>query len=194
LADDVACGKCAHDVAAVHNVLSRFAGHSTLNGDPDFQLFQWLPFLWGDCPPNFDYWKELCRLGDRARRELDKAGEGPLTVDVLTNRLSLSSAEQHLLHGPWAFPYSPLLPPPRNPAPLSKYVEEIVNTALPEARGFEAELLRRLPVVIFARVAAALKERKQPAPRHEVLSSLHPSVALLSAICEVWHTFQAEIP
>ncbi len=104
---DTICGICVPGSisAAVHNVGARFAGHSTLNKDADYQCFQWLPFLWTDSADKFDYWKGICTIGNQAATALEgQAASATVTPERVENQNALAQAERKLLDGPWYWP------------------------------------------------------------------------------------------
>lgn len=187
---DTMCPMCVPggNSAAVHNVRARFAGHSTINGDADYQCFQWLPFLWADSPVKFDYWKALCTLGHQAATALQgQIRGGVLTSEQIVNQNALADAEHRLLSGPWYWPLNGNwlsqggLVAGR---PLRAYVEEIVD-------GFDTRpnvsvdvLLRRVPVIIFQKFAVALAERKSSTPRANIMALLEPRKVLVAAVCD----------
>ena len=188
VAVDRLCPDClrAGEHAPVHNIAERFAGHSTLNGEPGYQLFHWLPYLWGSSPENYALWKEICLDGSKAYEGLKKPSPDIITRQRIELQNDLLAAETHLLHGPWYWPNNSLerkrLVPGR---PLRAYVEETLagfprGTAVPSADA----IMNRLPVAIFAKVAAALAEKNEPDPLPEIVALLEPRLALFAAMCD----------
>lgn len=186
-AADTICGHCAPAASApVHNVRARFAGHSTLNQDPDYQCFQWLPFFWGDSPDKFDYWKEICRIGDQAAKELAKHDPNVVTPALLELQTAFGNAERQLLKGPWYWPLTTDgLSQAAHGRTLAEYLEELreLTPAMASAPA-SAKLLKRIPALIFAKFFDALQEKRQPAPRPEVTALLEPRKVFMAAVAE----------
>ena len=180
---DRLCQEClkagAH--APVHNVTERFAGHSTLNQDSDYQCFNWLPYFWGSSPDKYDFWKEICRVGFKALEGLEKPGTTGAEKIRLQNDLAM--AERNLNKGPWYWPADSF--EDRQMArgrSLREYVEETLANSPHGSNTPTADtVLKRLPRFVFELVAQGLAEKKRPDPRPEVLALLDPGQALLKA-------------
>ena len=184
---DVTCEVCAEGArAVVHNVKSRFSGHSTINQDADYQCFQWLPFLWGDSPDKFDYWKGICWIGHEALVALEGVAPGQATPEAVELRLALHNATQRLLAGPWYWPLNTEQPDAvtGQGRPMRDYVEQILNQLPGTGKPSVEAVLQRVPTLIFIKFAEALTARQQLDANPLVTGLLEPRRALIASVCE----------
>jgi hypothetical protein len=147
---DTICEKCAQIGTSVpiHNVRSRFGGHSTMNEDSEYHFYQWLPFLWGQSPKEFDYWKELCRAGNAAKLIIDRHPPGAMKPEVALARQNLSAAEQALLDGIWFWPSNPEFPRRARECKgrrLFDYIRAIREAMLSPTNLTDDDFARRVP-------------------------------------------------
>lgn len=181
---EVCAGCSTGPRAPVHNVPGRFAGHSTMNGDSEYQVLHWLPYLWGDLPAKFDLWKEICRAGCGALAELNRSPAGISTAATLQAWRTLSKAEELILNSPWYFPLTDLDDQGvLRGRMLGQYVDEILES-LPGPRVAGADVLKRIPAFLFQKVGSALEERRKPDGSLDVMSCLDPRTALYAAVCQ----------
>jgi hypothetical protein len=166
----------------VHNIRARFAGHGSLNDDPNYQVFHWLPCLWGDTPDKFDWWKENCRIGYDALTALKGIPRAAFAPEAIEHRLALRTAERNLIEGPWYFPLTELderaVVRGRT---LRAYVEDILNSMELVPKPDVDEILKRVPVYVFSNVAEALKEKKKQDGNERKIALLEPRKALFTA-------------
>ena len=192
---DIACPFCASDMfrAPVHNIAVRFGAHSTINRDPEYQRFRWLPCLWGDWPDKFDWWKENCRIGWKALAALMGENVGGLTEEETADyRTTLRTAERNLLAGPWYFPLTPLddrtVVRGRG---LRAYVQQIIDSLDLKPAPDVDIIMKRVPAFVFWNVAKALDEKKQPNGNKRMIALLEPRKALFAAVSESVRIHQA---
>jgi hypothetical protein len=190
LPTDMLCEGCIHAgrLAPVHNVRARFAGHSTLNLDAEYHFYQWLPFFWGQSPKEFDYWKELLRIGQVALQTIDQHPADDVSPEVVAARQALSTAEHALLGENWYWPEFPDFPGRERVCAgrkLKAYIEgKLQHVHVPAGMNLD-DFERRVPAVMCRRFSEALLERDTETPREHVIRCLQPDVLLTVSICDV---------
>lgn len=174
---ETSCDACQEHDALIHNVVSKYLGHSdTFVGTGYAEVF-WLPFLWGIDPTDYKEFIDYCNAAAGFEREWSKQTRGKGHVDP-----RLLTIEEKLRNRTW-----------RWSGPFGAYVEQEVLSRFP---GTHEELQDSVSLAIrgtWLNVISALEAHQARADRirktlppdskaDEAIAYLNPHLAVRRAV------------